>query len=84
MLREDPYLFEDIDVLENKLNIRNAEELDLAEARFVTLRIVAMRKSDFKINSIFDIKKYTSFCLTQYLRGLVKQDALTCIKKNPY
>ena len=47
--KDDPYLYDDVDVLANKLGIKDEKELDLAEARFVTFRIVALRKQGFKI-----------------------------------
>lgn len=61
MRHDDPYLYDDVDVLENKLDIKDHDKLELAEARLVTLRIVALRKSDFIIESIFDIKKIHKF-----------------------
>ena len=35
----DPYLYEDVDVLRNKLNIKDQEVLDEAEADYVTLTL---------------------------------------------
>ena len=35
----DPYFYEDVDILRNKLNIKNQEELDGAEANYVSLRL---------------------------------------------
>lgn len=61
MRNDDPYLYDDADVLINKLGIKNDDELDLAEARFVSFRIVALRKQGFKIESVFDIQKIHKF-----------------------
>lgn len=61
MLSDDPYLFDDIEVLKNKLNIKDSIKLEKAEARFVTLMVLALRKENFKISSIFDVKQIHKF-----------------------
>ena len=48
MRNDDPYLYDDCDVLKNKLNIKNDNELDLAESRLVTLRKASLRKQKRK------------------------------------
>ena len=61
MQKDDPYLYDDVDVLVNKLGIKDDNKLDLAEARFVTFRIVALRKHGLKIESVFDVQKIHKF-----------------------
>lgn len=61
MRYDDPYLFDDVDVLKNKLGIKNYEILEQYEADTVTARMIVLRKSGFHIESIFDIKKIHKF-----------------------
>ena len=61
MSKNDPYLFDDVDVLKNKLDIKDDLELEKAEARLVSFRILMLRKNGFKIESIFDIRKIHKF-----------------------
>lgn len=61
MHKEDPYLFDDCDVLANKLNIKDSEILEQYEADTVTARILLLRKNGMQINSVFDIKKIHKF-----------------------
>ena len=46
----DPYLYEDVDVLRNKLNIKDQELLDGAEADYVTLTLRELVMKDDRIS----------------------------------
>ena len=61
MRNDDPYLFDDVDVLKNKLNIKNDALLEQYEADTVTARMLILRKEGFKIESVFDIQKIHKF-----------------------
>lgn len=47
---KDFYLYDDVDVLKNKLDIRNQDELDIAEADFVSLRLRELAQNSLKGN----------------------------------
>ena len=57
MSKLDPYLYPDIDVLRNKLNIKNQKKLDALESDDVPLKIIQLRKQGLVITSVFDIQK---------------------------
>lgn len=59
----DPYVYENTDVLINKLNIRDSETLELAESEYVIVAIERLRNDGFSIASIYDALKihYTLF-----------------------
>lgn len=46
MKHNDPYLYPDTEVLQNKQGIKIQEELDTLENDIVTFRMVAIRKKD--------------------------------------
>ena len=58
----DPYLYEDVDVLNNKLAIRDAEELTEAEANITYLLFLAIDKEfeqmPFDFNHLCAIHRY--------------------------
>ncbi|MDR3313538.1 MAG: Fic family protein [Oscillospiraceae bacterium] len=58
----DPYLFEDVNVLRNKLNIRNAEELTEAEANITYLLFLDIDKAfedkPFDLQRLCGIHRY--------------------------
>lgn len=51
---KDPYVYEGTNVLKNKLNIRDEKQLEKYESDTAGLAMVNLKKSDFKISSIFD------------------------------
>ncbi len=53
----DPYVYEGTDVLINKLNIRDAKELDVAETEYALFAIDELKNSSFQIENIFDCLK---------------------------
>ena len=57
----DPYLYLDVDVLINKKNIKDQNQLDKLEEDIIPLRMIALRKQGLIITSVFDIQKIHSF-----------------------
>ena len=57
----DPYLYPDVDVLINKKNIKDQNQLDKLEEDIVPLRMIALRKQNLTITSVFDIQKIHAF-----------------------
>lgn len=53
----DPYLYPDVDVLINKKNIKDQDQLDKLEEDIIPLRMIALRKQGLIITSVFDIQK---------------------------
>jgi len=51
---KDPYTYEGTNVLINKLNIKNGDELDRVETAFAIGSINKLRVDGFEINTIFD------------------------------
>lgn len=51
---KDPYVYEETDVLKNKLGIKDNATLDKAEADFVSIAASKLRNDNFQINSILD------------------------------
>lgn len=54
---KDIYVYPDIFVLINMLNIKTSKELDEAENALVPLNIANLLVNQFKIKLVFDIKK---------------------------
>ena len=54
---KDPYVYDNTNVLINKLNIKTNKKLDKAEGTIVSLNIIDLIKHPLKIESVFDIKK---------------------------
>ena len=52
---KDPYLYDDVDVLINKLNIKDNLKLDEYENRMTTLAIISIYKDEMVIESSMDI-----------------------------
>lgn len=57
----DPYLYDDVDVLQNKLGIKNQDLLEQFEADSATARMIVLKQTGFKIESILDIQKIHKF-----------------------
>lgn len=83
MKRLDPYLYPDVDVLINKRNIKNQEELDALESDIVPLRIVALRKQGLIIKSVFDIKKIHKFLFESIFDWAGEFRTITMYKREP-
>ena len=54
---KDIYVYENTNVLINKLNIRDLKELDKAEGVLVTTNLISVLNNPFPIKSTLDIKK---------------------------
>lgn len=54
---KDVYVYENTNVLINKLNIRDSKKLDELEGNIVSLNIAQIVSHPFVINSVLDIKK---------------------------
>lgn len=57
MSRKDPYLYDDVDVLKNKGNIKDASQLDKFEEAIIPGRALILRTQPFTINSVFNIQQ---------------------------
>lgn len=79
----DPYLYPDCDVLKNKLNIKDQKQLDFTESNVVPLRIMALRKQNFAINSIFDIQKIHKSLFESLFDWAGEFRAITMYKREP-
>ncbi len=59
---KDPYLYDDIPVLKNKLNIRNADDLEKAESNITYVKFIDvdrdMESQRFDFNHLKAIHKY--------------------------
>ena len=54
---KDPYVYEGTNILINKLGIKDGKTLDKFESDTASLAIIDLKKSGFKITSIFDCLK---------------------------
>lgn len=63
----DPYLYENTNTLINKLNIKDKEELELAEADFISSRIFELEKMDIDKPNDIELLMYIHFYLFQDL-----------------
>lgn len=70
MSKLDPYLYDDVDVLINKLNIKDASTLDRLEEVIVPGRALILRKQFFTIYSVFDIRQIHEYLLVSILNIL--------------
>lgn len=51
---KDPYVYQNSNILINKLSIKDEQQLNKAESDILALEIVKLKNSNFKINDIFD------------------------------
>ena len=82
MRKIDFYLYDDVDVLKNNLDIKDKDVLERVEADLVKYRITLIRQNNFKINSVFDIKKITIFYFQLFSRGQENFVKSQCINQN--
>ena len=61
---KDIYVYENTDVLINKLNIKNLKELDDVEGILVTTNLISLLNNPFIIKSVLDIKKIHKMLFT--------------------
>lgn len=57
----DPYVYKNSDVLINKLNIKDKDELEKTETQFVIFETDVLKQSNFSISSIHDCLKIHKF-----------------------
>lgn len=79
----DPYLYLDVDVLINKKNIKDQNQLDKLEEDIVPLRMIALRKQGLIITSVFDIQKIHSFLFSSIFDWAGEFRKITMYKKEP-
>lgn len=79
----DPYLYPDCDVLKNRLNIKDQKQLDFTESNVVPLRIMALRKQNFAISSVFDIQKIHKFLFESLFDWAGEFRKITMYKREP-
>lgn len=79
----DPYLYPDCDVLKNKLNIKVQKQLDFTGSNIVPLRIMALRKQNFAICSVFDIQKIHKFLFESLFDWAGEFRKITMYKREP-
>ena len=54
---KDIYVYENTNVLINKLDIRDSKKLDEAEGEMVSFNTISLLSNPLQINSVFDVKK---------------------------
>lgn len=79
----DPYLYLDVDVLINKKNIKDQNQLDKLEEDIIPLRMIALRKQGLIITSVFDIQKIHSFLFSSIFDWAGEFRKITMYKKEP-
>ena len=79
----DPYLYPDVDVLINKKDIKDSDQLDKLEEDIVPLRMIALRKEGLIISSVFDIQKIHKFLFSSIFEWAGEFRKITMYKKEP-
>ena len=79
----DPYLYLDVDVLINKKNIKDQNQLDKLEEDIVPLRMIALRKQGLTITSVLDIQKIHSFLFSSIFDWAGEFRKITMYKGEP-
>jgi cell filamentation protein len=79
----DPYLYLDVDVLINKKNIKDQNQLDKLEEDIIPLRMIALRKQGLIITSVFDIQKIHSFLFSSIFDWAGEFRKITMYKREP-
>ena len=79
----DPYLYDDVDVLINKLGIKDGKILDQLERDIVTYKIAVLRQAPFKIESVFDICKIHEFLFGAIFEWAGKFRKISMYKREP-
>lgn len=81
MSKLDPYLYDDVDVLINKLNIKDASTLDRFEEAIVPGRALILRKQPFTIFSVFDIRQIHEYLFDQIFSWAGEFRTITMYKR---
>lgn len=79
----DPYLYLDADVLINKKNIKDQNQLNKLEEDIIPLRMIALRKQGLIITSVFDIQKIHSFLFSSIFDRAGEFRKITMYKREP-
>lgn len=79
----DPYLYLDVDVLINKKNIKDQNQLDKLEEDIIPLRMIALRKQGLIITSVFDIQKIHCFLFSSIFDWAGEFRKITMYKREP-
>ena len=79
----DPYLYLDVDVLINKKNIKDQNQLDKLEEDIIPLRMIALRKQGLIITSVFDIQKIHGFLFSSIFDWAGEFRKITMYKREP-
>lgn len=79
----DPYLYPDVNVLINKLNIKDQDTLDKFEADIIPLRMIALRKQGLTIKSIYDIQTIHEFLFSPLFDWAGEKRTITMYKREP-
>ena len=79
----DPYLYPDVEVLVNKKNIKDSEQLDKLEEDIIPLRMIRLRKEGLTISSVFDIQKIHKFLFSSIFDWAGEFRKITMYKREP-
>ena len=71
----DPYLYDDVDVLKNRANIKDSDTLRKAEADITNLAMSAIYERDYNKFDIDTCAIFIDLSLGRYLTGLVNLEA---------
>ncbi len=80
---KDPYLYDDVDVLINKLNIKDNVKLDEYENRMTTLAIISIYKNEMVIESSMDIFEIHKRLFLEVYEWAGKQRTINMQKQEP-
>ena len=79
----DPYVYENTNVLINKLNIKSNHKLDEAEGAIVSVNIVDLIKNPIEIKSVFDIKRIHKKLFSDLYEWAGKNRIINMVKDEP-
>lgn len=80
---KDIYVYQDSNVLINKLNIRNSKDLDDAENNLVSLNIANLLNNPIEIKSVFDIKKIHKMLFSDLYEWAGENRRMNMYKQEP-
>ena len=79
----DPYLYPDVDILINKDNIKDQDQLDKLEEDIVPLKMMGLRKEGLIITSVFDIQKIHKYLFSSIFDWAGEFRKITMYKEEP-
>lgn len=80
---KDPYTYDGTNVLINKAGIRNQEKLDEYETTMVQLAFINLMKTDFVINTVFDIYTIHKLLFQEVYEWAGKKRTINIYKNEP-